>query len=50
MKATSTRTEFLSIAKTVESTFKMEKLSKTFLQNVNKPETTDADEVNRYKR
>ena len=34
MKGTSTLTECLAIAKTVESTIEMEKLSKTFLQNV----------------
>ena len=50
MKGTSTLTECLAIAKTVESTIETEKLSKTFLQNVNKPETTDVDEVNRSKR
>ena len=50
MKGASTLTECLAIAKTVESTIKTEKLSKTFLQNVNKPETTDIDEVNKSKR
>ena len=40
----------MDIAKTVESTIKTEKLSKTFLQNVNKPETTDVNEVNRSKK
>ena len=50
MKGTSSLTECLAIAKTVESTIETEKLSKTFLQNVNKPETTDIDEVNRSKR
>ena len=50
MKGTSTLTECLAIAKTVESTIETEKLSKTFLQNVNKPETTDIDEVNRSNR
>ena len=47
MKGTSNLMECLAIARTVESTIKTEKLSKTFLQNVNKPETTDVDEVNR---
>ena len=47
MKGTSTLTECLAMAKTVESTIETEKLSKIFLQNVNKPETTDIDEVNR---
>ena len=47
MKGTSTLTEYLTIAKTVEST---EKLSKTFLQNVKKLETTEVDEINRSKR
>ena len=41
MKGTSTLTECLTIAKTVESTIETEKLSKTFLQNVNKPESTE---------
>ena len=50
MKGTSTLTKCLAIAKSVESTIKTEKLSKTFLQNVNKPETTDIDEVNKSKR
>ena len=50
MKGTSTLTECLVIAKTVESTIKIEKLSKTFLHNVNKPETTDINEMNRSKR
>ena len=50
MKATSTLTECLAIVKTVERTIKTEKLSKTFLQNVNNPETTDVDEMNRSKR
>ena len=50
MKGTSTLTECLAIAKTVESTIETEKLSKTFLQNVNKPETTDINEINRSKR
>ena len=50
MKGTSTLTECLMIAKTVESTIETEELSKTFLQNVNKPETTEIDEINRSKR
>ena len=50
MKGTSTLTECLTIAKTVESTIETEKLSKTFLQNVNKPESTEVDEINRSKR
>ena len=45
-----TLTECLAIAITVESTIKTEKLSKSFLQNVNKPNTTDVNEVNKYKR
>ena len=44
MKGTSTLTECLEIAMTVESTIETEKLSKTFLQNVNKAETTDVNE------
>ena len=50
MKGTSTLTECLTIAKTVESNIETEKLSKTFLQNVNKPESTEVDEINRSKR
>ena len=50
MKATCSLTECLVKAKTVESTIKTEKLSKTFLKNVNKLETSDIDEVNRSKR
>ena len=50
MKGTSTLTECLTIAKTVESTIETEKLSKTFLQNVNKPETSEVNEINRSKR
>ena len=50
MKGTSTLTECLTIAKTVESTIETEKLSKTFLQNVNKPETIGVDEINGSKR
>ena len=50
MKGTSTLTECLMIAKTVESTIEIEKLSKTFLQNVNKLETAEVDEINRSKR
>ena len=34
----------------MDSTIKIEKFSKTFLQNVNKPETTGVDEVNKSKR
>ena len=40
----------LGNSQTVESTIETEKLSKTFLQNVNKPETTDVYEVNRSNR
>ena len=50
MKGTSTLTECLTIAKTVESTMETEKLSKTFLQKMNKPETTEVNEINRSKR
>ena len=49
MKGISTLMECLTIAKTVESTIKTEKLSKTFLQNVNKPDSTEVDEINRSK-
>ena len=50
MKGTRSLTECHMIAKTVESTIETEKLSKTFLQNVNKPETTEVNEINRSKR
>ena len=50
MKGTSTLMECLMIAKTVESTIETEKLSKTFLQNVNKLETAEVNEINRSKR
>ena len=50
MKGTSTLTECLTIAKTVENTIGTEKPSKTFPQNVNKPETTEVKEINRSKR
>ena len=50
MKGTCTLTECLTIAKTVESTIKTEKLSKTFLQNVNKLETAEVDKINRSTR
>ena len=50
MKGTSTLTECLTIAKPVESTIEAKKLSKTFLQNVNKLETNEFDEINRSKR
>ena len=42
--------EFLEIAKTVESTIETEKLSKTFLQNVNQKDTGKVDEIHRYRR
>ena len=50
MEGASTFAECLVIAKTVESTIETEKLSKTFLQNVNKPETAEVNEINRSKR
>ena len=49
MKGTSTLMECLTMAKTVERTIETEKLSKTFLQNVNKPETTEVNQINRSK-
>ena len=49
MKATDTPAQCLAIAKTVESTIKSEKLSKSFLQNINKPESTEVDVVSKKK-
>ena len=49
MKATNTPAQCLAIAKTVESTIKTEKLSKSFLQNINKPESTEVDVVSKKK-
>ena len=49
MKATYTPAQCLAIAKTVESTIKTEKLSKSFLQNINKPESTEVDVVSKMK-
>ena len=49
MKATDTPAQCLAIAKTVESTIKTEKLSKSFLQNINKPESTEVDVVSKRK-
>ena len=49
MKGTSTLMECLMIAKTVESTIETEKLSKSFLQTVNKPETAEVDEIHGLK-
>ena len=49
MKATGTPAQCLAIAKTVESTIKTEKLSKSFLQNINKPESTEVDVVSKKK-
>ena len=45
MKATDTPAQYLAIAKTVESTMETEKLSKNFLQNINKLESTEVDAV-----
>ena len=50
MKATDTPAQCLAIAKTVESTIEMEKLSKSFLLNINKPETAEVDAVHRKKK
>ena len=49
MKATDTPAQCLAIAKTVQSTIKTEKLSKSFLQNINKPESTEVDAVSKKK-
>ena len=49
MKATDTPAQCLAIAKTVESTIKIEKLSKSFLQNINKPESNEVDAVSKKK-
>ena len=47
MRADSTPAQCLAIAKTVESTMETEKLSKNFLQNINKPESTKVDAVSK---
>ena len=49
MKSTITPAQCLAIAKTVESTIEMEKLSKNFLQNINKLESTEVDAVSKKK-
>ena len=49
MKADDTLAQCLAIAKTVESTIETEKLSKNFLQNINKPESTEVDAVSKKK-
>ena len=49
MKATDTPAQCLAIAKTVESTIETEKLSKNFLQSINKPESTEVDAVSNRK-
>ena len=49
MKATDTPAQCLAIAKTVESTIPTEKLSKNFLQNINKLESTEVDAVSKKK-
>ena len=41
MKATDTPAQCLTIAKTMKSTMETEKLSKSFLQNISKPEMSD---------
>ena len=50
MKATDTPAQCLAIAKTVESTMETEKLSKSFLQNINKPEMSEVDSVHNQKK
>ena len=49
MKATNTPAQCLAIAKTVESTIETEKPSKSFFQNINKPESTEVDAVSKKK-
>ena len=49
MKADDTPAQCLVIAKTVESTMETEKLSKNFLQNINKPESLEVDAVSKKK-
>ena len=50
MKATDTTAQCLAIAKTVESTMESEKLSKSFLQKINKPEMSEVDSVHNQKK
>ena len=50
MKATDTPAQCLAIAKTVESMMETEKLSKSFLQNINKPEISEVDSVHNQKK
>ena len=50
MKVIDTPAQCLAIAKTVESTTETEKLSKSFLQNINKPEATKVDAVHKQKK
>ena len=49
MKATDTQAQCLAIAKTMESTIKTKKLSKSFLRNINKPESTEVDVISKRK-
>ena len=49
MKATNAPAQCLAIAKAVESTIETEKLSKSFLQNINKLESTEVDAVSKKK-
>ena len=49
MRADSTPVQCLAIAKTVESTMEIKKLSKNFLQNINKPELTEIHAVSKKK-
>ena len=49
MKADDTPAQCLAIAKTEESTMETEKLSKNFLQNINKLESTEVDAVSKKK-
>ena len=50
MKATDTLAQCLAIAKTVESKMETKKLSKSFLQNINKPEMSEVDSVHNQKK
>ena len=49
MRADSTPAQCLAIVKTVENTMETEKLSKNFLHNINKPESTEVDAVSKKK-
>ena len=50
MKATDIPAQCLAIAKTVDSMMETEKLSKSFLHNINKPEMSEVDSVYNQKK